>query len=318
MKMIYDRFSRPITGLRISVTDKCNLNCFYCHREGISSKGEEELTPEEIARVVRIGAKHGVTKVKLTGGEPLLRKDIIEIVEEISGIDEIEDISMTTNGILLSKYAEKLRNAGLNRINISLDTLNPEKYRKITGGGDIEKALSGIDAAIEAKLKPVKINVVVMRGINENEIFEIIDRFSISGVVVQLIEMVSTNNKFFEKYFYNLSRIEEEISKKSEKMITRQMHNRKKYILGKAEVEFVRPMHNTEFCMHCTRLRVTADGKFKPCLMRDDNLVEFLHVMRGGASDEEIEKLFFKAIELREPYFKDSRSIPERNASAKP
>ncbi len=303
--MIYDRFSRPITGLRISITDRCNLNCFYCHREGITHTDKIELTPEEIARVVKVGAKYGVTKVKLTGGEPLLRRDVIEIVSNISLIEGIKDISMTTNGILLDKYAEKLKEAGLNRVNISLDTLDPEKYRKITGGGDIRKVLSGIDAAIDVGLRPVKINVVVMKGVNEEEIFDIIKKFSIKGVVIQLIEMVNTNNEFFEKYFCDLGNIEEEIRKKAKRIkIRRLMHNRRKYLFENAEVEFVRPMHNTEFCMHCTRLRVTSDGKFKPCLMRDDNLVDFIHAMRSNASNKEIEKLFLKTVELREPYFK--------------
>ena len=245
--------------------------------------------------------------MKLTGGEPLLRSDIVDIVSNISSIEEIKDISLTTNGILLDKHAQELKEAGLNRINVSLDTLNPERYRRITGGGDIKKVLVGIDTAIKAGLKPIKINVVVMKEINEEEIFDIIGKFSVGGVVIQLIELVNTdtNKEFFNRYFCDLSKIEEEIKNKAEKMKIRNlMHNRRKYFFKNAEVEFVRPMHNTEFCMHCTRLRVTFDGKFKPCLLRDDNLVDFLSAMRSGADDALIEKLFLKAVELREPYFK--------------
>ncbi|RLF61320.1 MAG: GTP 3',8-cyclase MoaA [Thermoplasmata archaeon] len=301
---IYDRFSRPITSLRISITERCNLNCFYCHREGVTKISKIELTPEEIERVVKISAKFGITRVKITGGEPLLRRDVVEIVERISSVEGIKDVSMTTNGILLENFAKKLKKAGLNRINISLDTLDPEKYKFITGGGDIKKVLSGIKAAVDAKLFPVKINVVVMRGLNENEVFDIIEKFSSPRIVIQLIELVNTNNAFFDEYYYNLTPIEEKIKKIAKKVdIRRFMHNRKKYILDNGEVEFVRPMHNTEFCAHCTRMRVTADGKFKPCLMRDDNLVDFLEALRKK-DYKKVEKLFLEAVRRREPYFK--------------
>lgn len=301
--MIYDRFKRPITSVRISVTSRCNLQCIYCHREGIE-ECSTEMTPEEISRVIRVCAKFGATRVKITGGEPLLREDICEIVE-LSRVDGINDVSMTTNGTLLEGCAEDLKSAGLNRINISLDTLTPETFSYITSGGKLEEVLSGVETAIEVGLKPVKLNMVVMKGINEKEIQDVLENYSRDGIVLQLIELVNTNNEFFEKHFFDLDEVERRFEKSSDRVTVRRlMHGRRKYNVNRGVVEIVKPVHNTEFCAKCTRIRITPDGKFKPCLMRSDNLVDFLTMMRRGASSEEIEELFKKAVMLREPYSK--------------
>ncbi|MBI5229632.1 GTP 3',8-cyclase MoaA [Candidatus Micrarchaeota archaeon] len=301
--MIYDRFERPITGVRISVTSRCNLRCIYCHKEGIEESCTE-MTPEEISRIIKVCAKFGVTRVKITGGEPLLREDICEIVE-LSHVDGVNDVSMTTNGTLLEEYAEDIKSAGLNRINVSLDTLKPEVFSHITRGGKLEEVLNGVETAIEAGLKPVKLNMVVMEGINEKEIHDVLKNYSRDGVVLQLIELVNTDSEFFKKYFFDLDTVERSFEKSSDRVTVRKlMHGRRKYSVNGSVVEIVKPMHNTEFCAKCTRIRITPDGKFKPCLMRGDNLVDFLTVMRSGASDSKLEELFKEAVLLREPYFK--------------
>lgn len=302
--MISDSFGRPLTSMRISITQRCNLNCIYCHREGVFGRSGREMTPQEIKRIVGIASELGVKKVKLTGGEPLIRSDVCEIVDGIASISGIHEVSMTTNGVYLKEYAERLKEAGLRRVNISLDTLRPEVFSSITRGGELDKVIAGIDEAVRVGLQPVKLNMVVMRGINDDEIQEMIKAYSRDGVVLQLIELVDSDKDFFRKYYYDLDRIEGEIADKAKNVrIRKHMQGRRKYTLNGAQVEVIKPMHNTEFCAHCTRLRVTADGKFKPCLMRQDNLVDFLGEMRSGADDDRIKELFLKAVMRREPYF---------------
>ena len=161
---MFDRFNRSINYLRISVTDRCNLRCTYCMpEEGIRLLHHADiLSFEEIVEFTRLAVSNGITKVRLTGGEPLVRKDIVELVSMLAAIDGLEDLSMTTNGILLTKYAQKLKAAGLNRINISLDTVNPENYCEITRAGNLEQVLEGIEAAREAQLEPIKVNCVLL------------------------------------------------------------------------------------------------------------------------------------------------------------
>jgi|Deesub1362A_J573_1020465.scaffolds.fasta_scaffold00051_19 cyclic pyranopterin phosphate synthase len=303
--MIYDRYGRPLKSMRISITQKCNLDCIYCHREGVFEKTYKEMTPEEIQRITRICVQNGIKKVKITGGEPLVRADVCEIVERISSIEGVEDVSMTTNGVLLEKLAEDLKNSGLDRINISLDTLRPETFKWITRGGDLEKVVRGVDKAVEAGLRPVKLNMVVMKGVNDDEIEQMVKEYSREEVVIQLIELVDTDKAFFAKYFYDLDDIERDLQKKAKNVVIRRfMQGRRKYILNGSRVEVIKPMHNSEFCAHCTRIRITADGKFKPCLMRSDNTIDFLTPARNGATDEELNQLFLKAVENRAPYFK--------------
>ena len=317
--VLIDRYGRPVTGLRISVTPRCNLNCIFCHSEGIPRTGEKLvlMTPWEIERITRIAMSLGVDSVKLTGGEPMMRPDILDIVERLGRLG-LRDLSMTTNGLRISELAGELRKRGLMRINISLHTVDPEKYTKITGLKDpkvgrmlFEKTVEAIRRSLEVGLNPVKLNVVVMKGINEGEISDLIDfaaDLDSSGkVILQLIELVRCGNapEIFEKYYYSLADAERKIRGKAVKKVVRRLHLRTQYLLPNGVwVEFVRPMYNYVFCMNNTRLRITHDGQFKPCLMRSDNHVEFLSAMRSGASDEELKKLLLKAVELREPYWK--------------
>ncbi len=297
-----DKFGRLVTGLRISVTEECNFNCFYCHREGCSANSRQ-MSAEEIGKIVQLAKEFGMRKVKLTGGEPLLRKDIIEIVAAVTAAG-MEEVSMTTNGTLLAKIAAELVDAGLNRVNISLDTLDETTYKRITGRKLLHEVFEGIDAALAAGLTPVKLNMVLLAGINEHEVEQMITYTSERGIILQLIELLDAGGENFTTYHCNLDDIEQSLRERAVAVRTRRsMQARRKYILPGGEVEVVKPMHNSEFCMHCTRLRMTPDGHLKPCLMRNDNLVDLLpHI---GAGDlEGARKAFVEAIARREPYFK--------------
>ncbi|MEM1607169.1 MAG: GTP 3',8-cyclase MoaA [Candidatus Bathyarchaeia archaeon] len=302
---IKDCFGRPVENLRISVTQRCNFKCIYCHREGQLDSSEMELSAEEIERIVRVAASLGIYGVKLTGGEPLLRRDIVEIVRRISSVPGIRDISMTTNGFLLKEYARQLREAGLIRVNVSLDTLNAEKFKIITGVDAHEKVVEGIIEASRVGLNPIKINMVLLKGVNCDEIEDMIKFAEENRLVLQLIELEQPcETPFYMKYHLDLEDIEGKLRDKSSKIIVRSMHHRRKYVLESGvEVEVVKPMHNTEFCLHCNRIRLTSDGKLKPCLFRNDNLVDLINPIRRGFSDEHLRDLFIEAVKRRKPFF---------------
>ncbi len=305
---ITDKYHRPVFSLRISITNRCNVKCFYCHHDGIIPQNYE-MTPEEIERIVRVAKEIGIKKIRLSGGEPLIRDDIIDIIQRISSIG-FQDVSLTTNGTLLGKYAEKLVDAGLNRVNVSFDTLDPETYRFITKKDYLDQAKDGIKKASEAGLYPVKVNMVVMKNINHHEIWDMFQFCRENGAILQLIELLKTDNcpdtAFFDEYHYEMDEIEEELVELSSKIKTRQfMQDRKKYFVEGGEIEIVKPMDNTNFCKNCTRLRITPDGKIKPCLLKNDNLTDLINPIRQGYSDEELKKLFLDAIEKREPFYKE-------------
>lgn len=263
------------------------------------------MAPEEIQRVVKVATSFGVTKVKLTGGEPLLRRDILGIVRGIKSVPGISEVSMTTNGALLTNLAESLREAGLTRVDVSLDTLESETCKLITGTNALERVVVSIKDAIKAGLSPVKVNMVVLKGVNDDQIWNMIDFAKKNNVILQLIELESAiEDDLYRRYHSDLAQIEDELKRRAEKIRVRRMHHRRKYLLpGGIEVEVVRPMHNTEFCKYCNRIRVTSNGRFKPCLFRSDNLIDFLDPMRSGASDEALRELFIKAVKRREPFF---------------
>uniref|UniRef100_A0A7C3ZN71 Probable GTP 3',8-cyclase n=1 Tax=Archaeoglobus fulgidus TaxID=2234 RepID=A0A7C3ZN71_ARCFL len=295
--MLRDEYGRVVTNLRIAVTNKCNLKCFYCHKEGEKNPGKE-ISAERIIEISRAFYELGVKKLKITGGEPLLRKDIFEIIQNLP---EFKEISMTTNGILLEKYADELKECGLNRVNVSLDTLNAEKYRWITRVGDVHDVIRGIEKACEAGLTPVKVNMLVMKGVNEDEVEELLsftNSFNEGEIraILQVIELVPFPG--LENYFLDISKIEERYAKISTQRRIRAMHRRTQYFTPRGVVEFVKPMDNTAFCMHCNRMRVTSDGKLKPCLLRDDT------VTIDGKHGEELKKVIVETVRKREPYFR--------------
>ena len=287
-----DPFNRPVSNLRVSLTPKCNLSCIYCHREGENAP-KAPLSAAEIAEVLRVAAGFGIRSVKFTGGEPMLRPDLIEIIKSVpAGMES----SLTTNGTLLAGLAADLKQAGLRRVNVSIDSLDPETYKKITGTDRLSDVLEGIDAALDTGLTPVKLNMVVLKGINDHEIDDFLAYVRGNrDLVLQLIELMNFNDC---DHHGDLNGLENSLASRSKQIVTRRMHHRKKYCLDGAEVEVVRPLHNTEFCAYCNRLRVTSDGKLKPCLLRTDN-----HVDIRGKSGKELEDLFIEAVRRREPFY---------------
>ena len=291
--VLKDSYDRPVSNLRISLTPQCNLSCIYCHREGEKKPGSQ-LSAEEISEILKTAALFGIRSVKFTGGEPLLRPDLVEI---IGSVPKGMESSITTNGTLLADLAPDLKQAGLRRVNVSLDSLNRDTYQKITGTDRLGDVLDGITAALEAGLTPIKLNMVVLKDVNNTEVDDFLAYVRNNrNLVLQLIELMNFNNC---ESHGDLNMLEGDLAARSKQIITRRMHHRKKYCLEGAEVEVVRPLHNTEFCAFCNRLRVTSDGKLKPCLLRTDNHVDIRN--KKGA---ELEELFKKAVSLREPFYK--------------
>ena len=303
--VVHDKYERPILSLRITLTNRCNVNCLYCHHDGMV-KSKDEMTADELHTICKIAKKIGVRKIRLSGGEPLLKKDIVEIVERIASLG-FKDISMTTNGILLEKYAQALKDAGLDRVNVSLDTLDRETFEFITKKDYLEDAKKGILKAVEVGLYPVKINMVIMKDINQDEIDDMFKFCKENDIVLQLIELIESENcdedKFSKDYHYNLDDIEKELADIADDVREREfMQGRKKYYIDGGEIEVVKPVDNAKFCAKCSRLRITPDGKIKPCLLRNDNLVELISHVRNGTGEDELEEIFINGINKREPY----------------
>ena len=295
--MLKDNFGRVITNLRISITNRCNLNCLYCHREG-ETNPSKDISADRIIEIAEAFHTLGVKKLKITGGEPLLRRDLFDILVEMPSFQEI---SMTTNGTFLSEKAYELKECGLDRVNISLDTLDPDKYRYITGGGRIEKVLAGIETAYNAQLTPIKVNTVVMKGINETEIDELLAFTNLFNdkniqVILQLIELIPIT-PMLRRYYYDISKLESKYAKIATGVNVRAMHKRRQYITPLGVVEIVKPIDNIEFCLNCNRIRVTSDGKLKLCLL--GNKIVDINGLHGTALIDTIKR----AVKLREPFF---------------
>lgn len=292
-----DTYGRTIRSLRISITNRCNLKCIYCHHEGETRHTNNEMSIETIANIVKASKRFGVDKVKFSGGEPLMRNDFEEIIK---ALPELKDISATTNGTSLAQRAQYLAESGLNRINISLPSLSPEKYREVTGG-EVSDILGGIDAAVACGLVPVKLNMVLLKGINSDEIPVMMDfiRKYKGKVILQVIELMDFQHT--AKYQVNINEVEKYLEKGATDIEERSMHRRKKYHIDGIEVELVRPIDNSHFCANCNRLRVTSDGKLKPCLLRNDNLMDVNNKEPG-----EIAKLMRLTMENRVPFYKDT------------
>jgi cyclic pyranopterin phosphate synthase len=310
-----DRFGRSINNMRISVTQECNLDCFYCHHEGenggLVRNENGRMTPKEIEKIVQIANLVGIEKLKITGGEPLLRKDIVEIVKRSS--KHMKEVSMTTNGVLLNKYAKALRSAGLDRVNVSLDAIDHATFQRITNKDAFNNVKKGISAAIDSGLSPVKLNMVILKGVNEKNIMNAIEYSSKTGSILQLIEFESPKeeegNNIFRDHYFDLKPTERSFAENAKEIKERRMHRRMKYLIpsqnnGYAEVEVVRAMHNSRFCANCTRIRVTSKGMLKPCLLSNGDHIDIIGPLRNGASDEDLLQLFEKAILKKEPYWR--------------
>jgi len=263
-----DQFGRKIEYLRISVTQKCNMNCIYCNPEGECETLCDSLSIMDFKRIVQSMAKCGIKKIRITGGEPLLRNDLCELVQTLSQIDGIDDISATTNGIRLKEMAEPLKKAGLKRVNISLDSLNEEKFKYITGGGKLSVVLEGIASAVKAGLFPIKINIVVMKGVNDEEINAFINLAKDNPIEVRFIELMPIGDfgeKNKEKVVFNSSIIRTHpqlISMESTSSGPASMYTIEGF---KGLIGFISPMSH-QFCHLCNRIRLTCDGKIRPCL----------------------------------------------------
>ena len=303
-KPLQDTYDRKIDYLRISITDKCNLKCVYCTPEKALKhfRTNEILTDEEIVRFVRVAHTHGLSKVRITGGEPLLRKNITGLVSSIKNIG-IRDLSLTTNGLMLSSLAGQLKDAGLSRVNISLDTLDADRYKEITRGGDISLVWEAIKAAESAGLSPVKINMVPIKGMNDDEIESFASLTIENNFHIRFIEFMPAVNDgtWSEDKYIKSARILKKISALGEvKPFTFRGTgpSRNFRIKGaKGVIGIISPLSD-HFCAHCNRLRLTANGKLRPCLFSKET-IDIKTPLRNGISDEQLEMLFLQAIKTK-------------------
>lgn len=304
MTELFDSFNRRIDYLRISVTDRCNLRCIYCTAHAMPHLSHGDiLRYEEIQRVAEVAAAIGIRKIRLTGGEPLLRLDLDQLIRMLSRIEGIDDISLTTNGILLARHALELKEAGLKRVNISLDTLQADRFRLITGGDQLADVLSGIAAADDAGLNPVKINTVVLKGINDDETLDFARMSLDEGWHVRFIEFMPFGVPGTETL----------------EMVPTQVIRERIQSLGKLEpcsqgvgngpaasyrlpgargtIGFITAV-TEHFCHDCNRLRLTADGQLRPCLLNDSEL-DLKELLRGGTDADGLMRLMRQAVTLK-------------------
>jgi len=314
MTGLYDSYNRCIDYLRISVTDRCNLRCIYCTAYSIANLTHDDiLRYEEIERVVRVAASAGIKKIRLTGGEPLLRLDLDKLVALIERIDGIEDISLTTNGILLGQCALRLKEAGLDRVNISLDTLQKGRFQVISGRDHLDEVLTGIEAAHRAGLEPVKINMVVIRGMNDDEVLDFARKSKDEGWHVRFIEYMPFATPGLETLgAVSKQEIWERIQPlgKLEPCYDQTGNGPAVYYrLPGAEgtIGFVTPV-TEHFCQSCNRLRLTSDGQLRPCLL-DDAEIDLKGPLRNGADNKELTGLIMKAVSMKPEQHKLARGL---------
>jgi len=306
MTTLVDGYKRKIDYLRISITDRCNLRCVYC----MPPEGIELMTPEailryeEILRIAGIAAKNGVTKIRLTGGEPLVRKGLMDFIRKLSEIPGVGDLSLTTNGVLLKGFAKPLKDAGLGRINVSLDSLKRERFAKMTRGDDLGRVLEGLEESLKAGLKPVKINMVVIKGFNDDEVLDFALLSKTKPYHVRFIEYMPFDTeagwqkdkclsvKEMKKIIEEHAGVLEPIRDSAEGAGPARRY-RFKSGNPVGEVGFISPV-SEHFCGSCNRLRLTADGKIRTCLF-SDNEIDLRTALRDGSGDEVIEKLLFRA-----------------------
>lgn len=297
-----DSYERKIDYLRVSVTDRCNLRCFYCMpEEGVEWKESSEiLRYEEMELIIQAAVNAGIRKVRITGGEPLVRKNVVSFIEYISKMPEIEDISMTTNGFYLADKLPALKAAGLKRVNISLDTLNSTNFEKITGRSGLDKVLAAIELALELGLYPVKVNMVLLKGINEDDALRLASWTKEKDIDVRYIELMPLGGAGKE-YFLPVQVIEERLNSLGKLIDCQEKGNGpalyKKFSGAAGKIGFISPLSN-HFCHRCNRMRLTADGKLKPCLISPVE-VDIKSALRQGASVEELTEIFKQAVRLK-------------------
>ncbi|MFC4359171.1 GTP 3',8-cyclase MoaA [Halobium salinum] len=303
--MLEDEFGRAVSGVRVSLTDRCNFDCVYCHNEGLGDTrgpmepGENEMSTDDVVRFLEVAAEYDVDSVKFTGGEPMLREDLEEIIRRTP--DSME-VSMTTNGTFLPGRAEGLKDAGLDRVNVSQDALDPEAFAEITKSGAYDKVMEGVEAALDADLAPVKLNMVVFEhtaGYVERMVEHVADE---DGLQLQLIEyMPELTGK--PEWNIDIGRVHDWLADISDRVEHREMHDRKRYWVGGDSdeggmVEIVDPVENADFCANCGRVRVTHEGYLKGCLNRNDDLKSM-----GEMTKPEIREAFEAVVANRVPYY---------------
>jgi GTP 3',8-cyclase len=289
---LIDKFGRQITDLRVSVTDRCNFRCVYCRSAKPESHSDEGLLDwPEYERLVRVLVGMGIRKVRVTGGEPLVRAGVVEFVARLKALG-VADLSMTTNGHLLAERCEDLVAAGLNRINISLDSLDPEKFARITRTQSFSQVMAGIDAAQESTLRPVKVNAVLVRGVNDDEVEAFAEFAREKDVVMRFIEYMplDADRTWTRDQVVMASEIHRRISAKWPLMPV--VHERSetarryRFVDGAGEIGLIAPV-SMPFCGHCSRIRLTADGKLRTCLFSKEDH-DLKPLLRSGAGDREI------------------------------
>jgi GTP 3',8-cyclase len=300
-----DRYGRHIRYLRISVTDRCDLRCQYCLPSGFTDFSEPEgwLSAGEIERIVNQFSRMGVNHLRLTGGEPLVRRDIVELAQRLSAIPGIDDLSISTNAIRLARLAVPLHRAGVRRINVSLDSLNPATYKVITGGGRLEKVLQGLEAAKEAGFAPVKLNTVVMRGVNDGEIEDIFEFAVAKGYTLRLIETmpVGATGQDAQDRFIDLETIRKRLASRYElipDILPGAGPARYYRVAGShAHIGFITPL-SQHFCQTCNRVRLSVEGDLFTCL-GDEHRYPLRPHLRAGCGDEALSHHLRKAIDLK-------------------
>ena len=311
-----DKYGREISYLRISLTDKCNLRCRYCMPlTGIEDKSHSDIiSEEEILSTVKVAVGLGIKKIRLTGGEPLVKKNIVSIVRNIKNINGVEELCITTNGTLLPNLAKDLKEAGLDRINISIDSLKPDKYEYITGGGKLEQALAGLEAACNTGFKKIKINSVLIGGFNDSEIEDFANITMDRDIDVRFIELMPMydSGDFGPEAFVPYTIVIDKLKHRGIEQLDADGSVAKLYRIkgAKGKIGLISPV-NDHFCANCNRIRLTADGKIKPCLHSSDEIS--IRGLNENDIKQKIEESIFKKPEKHEELSYISRSHANRN-----
>ncbi|MBT8110625.1 MAG: GTP 3',8-cyclase MoaA [Gammaproteobacteria bacterium] len=315
-----DALGRPLHDLRISLLDQCNFRCPYCmpeaefHAEYEFLRKQQRLTYEEILRVARVAAGLGVSKIRLTGGEPLLDKSLTDLIAGLAKITEIEDLALTTNGMLLAPMASKLAASGLHRVTISLDSLDEDVFRRMSGGrGDLQKVLAGIEAAERAGLSPIKINVVVQRGVNDHTVMDLLQHFRGSGHVVRLIEFMDVGNRNgwrMEQVVPSRQLLDQVVQRWPLRRVDRnypgEVARRYEYLDGQGEIGFISSV-TEPFCGGCSRARLSADGVLYTCLFATHG-TDLRESLRNDADEEELTDILSRIWLQRADRYSELRS----------
>ncbi len=299
---LIDRYNRNLNYLRLSIIDRCNLKCIYCVPHKLIPKlpHKEILSYEEILRIIKVGVRLGISKVRITGGEPLVRKGVFDFLNQLTEIDGLLDVSLTTNGVLLKDNIDKIKSVGIKRINISVDTLNRKRFSQITGYDLFDKVWEGIELAQKMGFDPIKLNVVPLKGINDDELMDIARLSFIYPFHIRFIEYMPMGANRINRNQHLLAQEIKDIISKIGKLIPVEKDTndgpaeRFRFENSLGEIGLIRPI-SRHFCNTCNRLRLSANGQLRPCLL-SDNQEDLKKLLRKGGSDDELAEVFFKVV----------------------